>query len=469
MNNDDFRHWAHTAADWSADYLAGIGERPVRSQSEPGAVLKKIAAAAPEQAEDMQDIFKDFTNHIPDAMTHWQHPRFFAYFPSNAAPAAVIAEQLAGALACQCMLWQTSPAATELETAMIDWLRQAFGLADVFSGTFQDTASSATLCAVLTMREIALNWKGNSEGLSGHPRLRVYASERTHSSIDKALWVAGLGQENLVKIPTDANYAMRTDILKEKISDDINNGFLPCGVVACVGGTSMGATDNVDEVIRVAKSFDLYTHVDAAWAGSAMICPEYRTLWSGIDGADSIVINPHKWLGAPMECSAHFVRNPESLVKTLAIQPEYLKTHGKNGIVNYSEWSVQLGRRFRALKIWFLLRAYGLEGLRTMIRNHVEWTARLAARFEEADDFEVVTQPILALFTFRYKPAQSDDLDSLNIKLVNAINDDGRLYLTQSNHDGIIVIRFTCGQFETTESDVMSTFETVTALAKNLV
>ena len=468
MNNDDFRKWAHTAADWSADYLTGIGERPVRSQSEPGAVLQQIAKTAPEQAEDMQNIFEDFKSTVPDAMTHWQHPRFFAYFPSNAAPAAVIAEQLAGALACQCMLWQTSPAATELETAMIDWLRQGFGLADHFSGTFQDTASSATLCAVLTMREIALNWKGNKEGLSGQPRLRVYASERTHSSIDKALWVAGLGQDNLVKIPTDNNFAMQTDVLQTRIKEDLANGYLPCGVVACVGGTSMGATDNVDEVIRIAKSFDLYTHVDAAWAGSAMICPEYRALWKGIDNADSIVINPHKWLGAPMECSAHFVRNPETLVKTLSIQPEYLKTHGQNGIVNYSEWSVQLGRRFRALKIWFLLRAYGLEGLRTMIRNHVNWTAELAEKFDNATDFEVVTQPILALFTFRYKPPKEKNPDALNLRLVEAINDDGRLYLTQSNHDGAIVIRFTCGQFETTQADVMSTFDTVCELAARL-
>ncbi len=468
MNNDEFRQWAHTAADWSADYLANIGERSVRSQSLPGSVMDKIAEAAPEDPENMQAIFEDFKDTIPDAMTHWQHPRFFAYFPSNAAPAAVIAEQLAGALACQCMLWQTSPAATELETTMIDWLRQAFGLPKTFVGTFQDTASSATLCAVLTMREIALNWAGNREGLSGHPRLRVYASDRTHSSIDKALWVAGLGQDNLVKIPTDNSFALRTDILEEKINEDINAGYLPCGVVVCVGGTSMGATDKVGEVIAVAHKYKLYTHVDAAWAGSAMICPEYRTLWQGIESADSIVINPHKWLGAPMECSAHFVREPDKLVKTLAIQPEYLKTHGQDGIINYSEWSVQLGRRFRALKIWFLLRAYGLQGLRNMIRNHVTWTHQLAAKFDAASDFEVVTQPILALFTFRYTPEDTSDLDALNIKLTNAINDDGRVYLTQSNHDGIIVIRFTCGQFETTEADVMSTFDTVTELARSL-
>jgi len=470
MNKDDFRQWSHTAADWSADYLNTIGERPVRAQCTPGEVLNAIADAPPENAEDMETIFSDFKSTIPDAMTHWQHPRFFAYFPSNSAPAAVIAEQLAGALACQCMLWQTSPAATELETAMIDWLRQSFGLPDTFSGTFQDTASSATLCAVLTMRERALNWVGNSQGLSGQPRLRVYASERTHSSIDKALWVAGLGQDNLVKISTDEHYAMHTDELKQRITEDRAAGYLPAGIVACVGGTSMGATDNVDAVLQIAKDEDLYSHVDAAWAGSAMICPEFRDLWSGIDAADSIVINPHKWLGAPMECSAHFVKHPETMIKTLSIQPEYLKTHGQDGIINYSEWSVQLGRRFRALKIWFLLRAYGLEGLRTMIRHHVAWTAQLAQKFSDAPDFEVVTDPILALFTFRYAPAstESTKLDALNLQLVNRINDDGRIYLTQSNHDGAFVIRFTCGQFETTEQDVMSVFDTVVELAREL-
>ena len=366
------------------------------------------------------------------------------------------------------MLWQTSPAATELETAMIDWLRQAFGLPQDFSGTFQDTASSATLCAVLTMRERTLQWTGNQQGLTGKPALRVYASSRTHSSIDKALWIAGLGQDNLVKISTGADYAMDTAELENRIQEDRLAGYLPAGVVACVGGTSMGATDNVEDVIAVAKREDLYVHVDAAWAGSAMICPEYRSLWHGVEQADSIVINPHKWLGAPMECSAHFVREPESLIRTMAIQPAYLKTLGQDGIINYSEWSAQLGRRFRALKIWFLLRAYGLEGLRSMIRNHVRWTEQLAQRFEQSSDFEIVTQPILALFTFRFRPEGSQDLDALNLKLVETINDDGRVYLTQSSHDGDVVIRFTCGPFNTSEADVMSTYETVAEIAAGI-
>ena len=417
----------------------------------------------------MQRIFADFERIVPDGMTHWQHPRFFAYFPSNAAPAAVIAEQLAGAMAAQCMLWQTSPAATELEIAMVDWLRQAVGLPEGFKGVLQDTASTATLCAVLTMRETALDWRGNQAGLTGQPTLRIYASTRTHSSVDKALWVAGIGQDNLVKIPTDDNFAMRVDELRAAIARDRADGLLPAGVVACVGGTSIGAMDDVHQVCSVAREAGIYSHVDAAWAGSAMICPEYRHFWDGVELADSIVLNPHKWLGASMECSAHFVREPETLVKTLAIQPEYLKTHGKDGLVNFSEWSVQLGRRFRALKLWFLLRAYGLQGLRERIQNHVAWAEQLARRLGAERDFEITTAPILSLFSFRYKPDDaSADLDALNLRLVDAINDDGRIYLTQTSHDGRLVVRFVAGQFDAQESDVEIAFDTICEVARAL-
>ncbi|MDG2282319.1 MAG: pyridoxal-dependent decarboxylase [Longimicrobiales bacterium] len=469
MNKDEFRHWSHRAADWAADYRESVAQRPVRAQTEPGDIASLIDASPPEEAQPMQRIFADFERIVPDGMTHWQHPRFFAYFPSNAAPAAVIAEQLAGAMAAQCMLWQTSPAATELEIAMIDWLRQAVGLPEGFKGVLQDTASTATLCAVLTMRETALDWRGNQAGLTGQPALRIYASTRTHSSVDKALWVAGIGQDNLVKIPTDENFAMRVDELRAAIARDRANGLVPAGVVACVGGTSIGAMDDVREVCLVAREAGIYSHVDAAWAGSAMICPEYRHFWDGAELADSIVLNPHKWLGASMECSAHFVREPETLVKTLAIQPEYLKTHGKDGLVNFSEWSVQLGRRFRALKLWFLLRAYGLQGLRERIHNHVAWAEQLALRLGAERDFEITTAPILSLFSFRYKPDDaSADLDALNLRLVNAINDDGRIYLTQTSHDGRLVVRFVAGQFDAQESDVEIAFDTICEVARAL-
>ncbi len=464
----DFKLWSHAAADWSTQYLEGVANRPVRSPNAPGDVSAQIAATPPQKAEPMDVIFADFERIIPDGMTHWQHPRFFAYFPSNAAPAAIIAEQLAAAMSAQCMLWQTSPAATELESSMIGWLRQSMDLPDTFSGVLQDTASSATLCAVLNMRERALDWKGNTQGLSGMPRVRVYASTRTHSSIDKALWVAGLGQDNLVKIPTNEHFQMDLEALQEAITADRQAGFLPGGIVACVGGTSMGATDDVRQVCNIARREDLFVHVDAAWAGSAMICPEFRELWDGVELADSIVVNPHKWLGAPMECSAHFVKDPAMLQRTLSITPEYLKTREHEDIVNFSEWSVQLGRRFRALKVWFLFRAYGVSGLQEMIRNHVQWSVKLARRLEAESDFELVTQPILSLFTFRYTPAGNTNLDEINLDLLQRINNDGRIYLTQTDHDGKKVIRFVTGQFDMQESDVDIAFDAITSLAREM-
>jgi aromatic-L-amino-acid decarboxylase len=469
MKKSEYKKWSRAATDWSADYLENIESMPVRAQTSPGDIAKQIPESPPEAGETMESIMDDFGRIVPEGMTHWQHPRFFAYFPSNAAPAAMIAEQLAGSMAAQCMLWQTSPAATEIEVRMVDWLRQAVGLPEGFEGVFQDTASTATLCAVLTMREIALDWRGNQEGLSNLPTTRVYASKRTHSSIDKALWVAGMGQDNLVKIDTKEDFAMDVDALAAAIKEDRANGLLPAGIVICVGGTSMGATDDVRAVCELAKAEGLYTHIDAAWAGSAMICPEFRHLWDGAELADSIVLNPHKWLGASMECSAHFVKDPTTLVKTLAIQPEYLKTYGKDGIINFSEWSVQLGRRFRALKVWFLLRAYGLEGLRRMIRNHVTWSEELCVRLENEPDFEIVTQPILSLFTFRYTPiVEGVDLDEINRNLVDAINDDGRIYLTQSIHEGVIVIRFMTGQFDMAHDDINIAFDVIVEVARGL-
>jgi aromatic-L-amino-acid decarboxylase len=254
--------------------------------------------------------------------------------------------------------------------------------------------------------------------------------------------------------------------LERAIETDKAAGLVPAGIVACVGGTSVGATDDIEAVAGIARRHGLYLHVDAAWAGSAMICPEFRHLWKGVDAADSIVFNPHKWLGAQFDCSVQFVREPESLVKTLAIQPEYLKTHGKDGIINYSEWSVPLGRRFRALKLWFLLRAHGLEGLRAMIRNHVAWSEGLVARLAAEPGFEIVSQPMLSLFSFRHRPADaSADLDAHNLALLGAINDDGRIYLTQTRVDGRVAIRFQTGQFEATEADVDTAFAAITELA----
>lgn len=466
MDDSEFRKWSARAAEWGANYRASIGDRPVRAQTRPGEIAGKIAETPPEQAETMQEIFADFDEIILPGMTHWQHPRFFAYFPANAAPASVVAEYLVSAIAAQCMLWQTSPAATELETRTLDWLRQAIGLPAGFSGVIQDSASSATLAAVLVMRERALHWDGNRSGLAGKTPLRIYASDQVHTSIDRAIWVSGIGEENLVRIPAiGPNRAMDADALSAAVAADRKNGFRPAGIIACTGGTSTGSCDDINAICNVAEAEDLYVHVDAAWAGSAMICPEFRSLWLGVERADSVVFNPHKWLGAQFDCSAHFVRNPDELVRTLAIQPEYLKTHGHDGLINYSEWTVPLGRRFRALKIWFLLRAYGLERLREMIRNHVGWSRELAGRIVAEPGFELVTEPVLSLFSFRHAPAGIADLDSHNLELLAAINDDGRIYLTQTRVDGKVAIRFQTGTFATRKSDIDIAFDTITELA----
>ena len=462
MHWDEFSDWGAKISQWAADYHKNLRDRPVRAQTVPGDVAALLEHSAPETPQSMEEIMADFERVVMPGMTHWQHPRFFAYFPANAAPPSMLAEMLVSTIAAQCMLWQTSPAATEMETVMLDWLRQAIGLPSGFSGVIQDSASSATLAAVLTMRERALNWQGNRSGLSGGPRLRIYCSAEVHTSVDRAIWVAGIGQDNLVRIPIGGiRRGMDPVALRAAIEADIAAGYLPAGVIACTGGTGTGACDDLTAVLGVAKEFNLYSHVDAAWAGAGMICPEFRALWAGIEGADSLVFNPHKWLGAQFDCSAHFLADPASLVKTLAIQPEYLKTHGRDGVINYSEWSLPLGRRFRALKLWFLLRSYGLEALRQRLRNHVAWAEGLADQLSQHPQFEIVTAPVLSLFTFRLAGCD----DAAQIAFVNRINDDGRIYITQTQVDGQIAVRFQIGQFDVTQDDVQCAYQVLCELA----
>ena len=465
MNWDEFAHWGKHIADWAADYHTTLRDRPVRAQTAPGAIAAQLPPAPPETPEAMDAIMADFERIVMPGMTHWQHPRFFAYFPANAAPPSMLAEMLVTTIAAQCMLWQTSPAATEVEGAMIDWLRQALGLPEGVSGVIQDSASSATLSAVLTMRERATQWRGNREGLSGMGRLRIYCSDQVHSSIDRACWVAGIGQENLVKIGTvpGGNYALDTDALQKRIAEDRAAGHVPAGIIAITGGTGIGASDVLAEVLEVARAENLYTHLDAAWAGSAMICPEYReAFWQDVEGFDSIVFNPHKWLGAQFDCSVQFLKDPTQQLNTLKIEPEYLKTSG-DAVTNYSEWTIPLGRRFRALKLWFLIRAYGLDGLRTRIRNHVAWAGEVCEAIRALEGFEIVTEPILSIFSFR---APGDD--ARQQRLVDAVNADGRIYITQGMHQGRKMIRFQVGQFDCTRDDVMLAAEVIRDIERTL-
>lgn len=457
MNWDEFAHWGKHIADWSADYHKTLRDLPVRAQTQVGDIAVQLPAMPPESAEAMDTIMSDFETIVMPGMTHWQHPRFFAYFPANAAPPSMLAEMLVTTIAAQCMLWQTSPAATEVEGVMVDWLRQALGLADGFTGVIQDSASSATLSAVLTMRERATGYTGNRDGMAGKGHLRIYCSDQVHSSIDRACWVSGIGQANLVKIPTTGpRYSMDVAALKQAISEDRAAGHTPAGIIAITGGTGIGACDILGPILEVAQTEDLYTHLDAAWAGSAMICPEFHAdFWQDVDGFDSIVFNPHKWLGAQFDCSVQFLRDATPQLNTLKIEPEYLKTTGAE-VTNYSEWTIPLGRRFRALKIWFLLRSYGLEGLRSRIRNHVVWAAEVCEEIRDFDGFEIVTEPILSLFSFR---CPGDDADQQ--KLVDALNDDGRIYVTQGAFGGRKIIRFQVGQFDTTRDDVMMAIDVI--------
>ncbi|MGY3438682.1 MULTISPECIES: pyridoxal phosphate-dependent decarboxylase family protein [unclassified Marinovum] len=467
MDWNTFARHGRDIADWGATYHQTLRDRPVRARTKPGEVYDALPDAPPESGEAMEAILEDFETIALPGITHWQHPRFFAYFPANATPPSMLADFLTSVIAPQCMLWQTSPAATEMETRMVDWMRQSLGLPTAFTGAIQDSASSATLSAVLCMRERALNWAGKQQGLSGQPVLRIYCSDEVHTSIDRAIWFAGIGADNLVRIPTTGPMrAMDNAALRHAIEADIAAGHKPAGIIACTGGTSTGACDEISGVMDVAEAHDLYVHVDAAWAGSAMICPEFRKLWAGAERADSIVFNPHKWLGAQFDCSIQFIRDPDTLRKTLAIQPDYLKTTSDAEIVNYSEWSIPLGRRFRALKIWFLLRSYGLEDLRTRLRNHVAWSQNLCHRLGAEPDFQIVTEPVLSLFTFRYAPQVAEDLNTLNQRLVDAINDDGRIYLTQTLVKGDKAIRFQAGQFDCTEADVALAFDVITEIAR---
>ena len=451
MNWVEFSQWGRHVSDWAAEYHRSLRDHPVRAQTRPGEIAAALPLAPPEGGEAMEAIMADFQRIVMPGITHWQHPRFFAYFSANAAPPSMLAEMLVSTIAAQCMLWQTSPAATELEGVMIDWLRQALSLPTGYAGVIQDSASSATLSAVLTMRERATGFTGNRDGLAGKGRIRIYCSDQVHSSIDRAAWVAGIGQRNLVKLPTrGARYGLDVGALQEAIARDRAAGHVPAGIIAITGGTGVGASDELGPIRDVARSEDLYTHLDAAWAGSAMICPEFRSdFWSGVEGYDSIVFNPHKWLGAQFDCSVQFLRDPQPQLNTLKIEPEYLKTSGE-AVTNYSEWTIPLGRRFRALKLWFLIRSYGLDGLRMRIRNHVAWAGEVCEELRATEGFEIVTGPILSLFSFR---CPGDD--AAQQRLVDALNDDGRIYLTQGVFEGRKVIRFQVGQFDTTREDVM--------------
>ncbi|HHP7235997.1 MAG TPA: pyridoxal phosphate-dependent decarboxylase family protein [Desulfobacterales bacterium] len=460
MDKETFRNFGHQFVDWVVDYMSDTEQYPVVSALKPGDVKHRLPDSPPERGEAMERIFDDFKSIVLPGMTHWQHPGWFAYFPANNSPPSVLAELLTAALGAQCMIWQTSPAAAELEEVVMDWLRQAVGLPEGMVGCIQDTASTATLCALLSARERATDFESNRRGLQ-HP-LTVYASAETHSSIEKAVKIAGYGQQALRLIPTDADYAMRTEALEAAIAEDREVGLQPAAVVATIGTTSSTAIDPLEAIGAICRRHGIWLHVDAAFAGTAAVLPEMRWIFRGSELADSVVFNPHKWMLTNFDCSAYYVKDPAVLVRTFEIHPEYLKTGVDSEVRNFRDWGIQLGRRFRALKLWFVLRSYGLEGIRNMVREHLR-LARCFREWVQADpNFEVLAPVPLSLVCFRRNDGRPEDaLNAVNEQLLTQVNRTGKVFLTHTMLDGRYTLRLVVGQRTTTERHVRTAWEII--------
>ncbi|HBE71410.1 MAG TPA: aspartate aminotransferase family protein [Planctomycetaceae bacterium] len=468
MDTQQFREQAHRLVDWMADYLESVEEYPVRSQVQPGDVTRQLPSSAPLEGESFESIFSDFQSVIMPGMTHWQHPNFFAFFTANSSPPSVLAEMLTATLGAQCMLWETSPAATELETVVLQWLAEMLGLpiddSTGFRGCIHDTASTAILCAILVAREKATGWDSNAIGLASSRQIAMYTSAETHSSTEKAVKIAGLGEQNLRKIRSDASHSIAIRELESTMQRDQEAGITPACIIASLGATGVGAIDNIEQVGQVCKRFGAQLIVDAAWAGSALILPEYRALLSGIDFVDAIIVNPHKWLLTNFDCSVLYMRDTEALLKTFSILPSYLRHDREREVVDYRDWGIALGRRFRALKLWFVIRSYGVEGLRKILRSHIELAEWLEKEIASHPNFEITSTRCLSLFTFRFTPKTDlplEELNALNKRLVDRINDGGRAYLTTTLIGEERVIRFNIGQTYTAEQHVQAAWKLI--------
>src|ERR1700726_4599189 len=434
MTSDEFRRHGHAVVDWIADYRDRIESFPVLSQVKPGEVRAALPPSAPRQGEPFAALLKDVEKIILPGITHWQSPNFFAYFPSNNSAPSILGDLLSSGLGVQGMLWSTSPACTELETHVLDWLVPMLGLPEKFlstispggGGGIQDTASSASLCALLAARERATNFASNRKGCDG--RLVAYCSTQTHSSIEKAMKIAGMGSDNLRQIEMDKNFAMRPEALARQIESDIKAGLIPCFVCATVGTTSSNAIDPVREIARICREHNLWLHVDSAMSGTAALCPEFRFIHEGVEFADSYCFNPHKWMFTNFDCNVFYVADRKHLIQTLSVLPEYLRNQAteSGAVIDYRDWHIQLGRRFRSLKLWFVIRHYGVEGLQHHIREHVRLAQQFADWVRKDHRFELAAPAPLNLVCFRHKAG-----DEINQSLMDRLNRSGDLFLTQ--------------------------------------
>lgn len=470
MNSDEFRKQGYKLIDRIADYYLNVRDYPVQSQVLPGEIFNQIPDSAPDSPEEFDKLMEDYEKIILPGITHWQSPNFFAYFPANTSFPSVLAELLTSSIGAQCMVWLTSPAASELEEKVMNWLRDMVDLPNHFHGVIQDTASTATLVSLLTAREKATDYSINKSGFENY-KFKVYCSSEAHSSIEKAVKIAGIGKENLVKIPVNEDYSMRTDLLEEAIISDIQNGFKPLFCVAALGTTGTTSVDSIKSIGDICSKYKIWLHVDAAFAGSAMILPEYRHHLDGIENCDTFVFNPHKWLFTNFDCSAYYVKDKEALIRTFEIMPEYLKTNFDDHVNNYRDWGIQLGRRFRALKLWFVIRSFGVTGLQQKLREHLRLANIIKEKIIESKNFELLAPVPFNVICFRYVPAGIVDLEiinKLNQNILDSINKSGKAFFTHTKLNGKFTIRFVIAQTEVTENDVLRAWELIQEQVKLL-
>ena len=455
MSPEEFRRHGHAAVDWIADYYSRIESFSVLSQVKPGEIRASLPAKAPEQGESFEAILADVEKLILPGITHWQSPNFFAYFPCNASGPAILGDLLSSGFGVQGMLWATSPACTELETHVLDWLVPLLGLPQKFlssstgGGVIQDTASSASLCALLAGRERATQYQSNARGCDG--KLVAYCSTQTHSSVEKAVKVAGLGASNLRAIAVDEKFAMRADALAQQIAQDKTAGMVPCFVCATVGTTSSNAIDPVPEIARICREHGIWLHVDAAMSGTAALCPEFRHIHNGVEHADSYCFNPHKWMFTNFDCDVFYVADRKALIHTLSVLPEYLRNQAteSGAVIDYRDWHIPLGRRFRALKLWFVLRHYGVEGLQHHVREHIALAQEFADWVRKDERFELAAPAPLNLVCFRLKAG-----DAATQALMERLNRSGELYLTHTKLNDRFTLRMSIGGTNTRRTHV---------------
>ena len=459
MDIEEFRQVGHQLIDWIADYRARIADLPVMSRVKPGEVKAQLPGEPPEKPESFDDIFRDLDNIIVPGLSHWQHPNFYGYFPANSTLASVLGDYLSTGLGVLGLSWQASPALSELEEVVTDWMRQMVGLSAAWSGVIQDTASTSTLIALLCARERTSNYSLARGGLQGEDKpLVVYTSSQSHSSVEKAALLAGFGRENVRIIPIDERYAIQPDALAALIQTDIEHGLTPCAIVATTGTTTTTALDPLEEIAQIANQHNLWLHVDAAMAGSAMILPECRWMWQGIEGADSIVLNTHKWLGVAFDCSLYYVRDAEHLIRVMSTNPSYLQSAVDDQVKNLRDWGIPLGRRFRALKLWCLIREQGVTGLQARLRRDIANAQWFTEQVQATPDWHVLAPVPLQTVCVRHEPPglTGEVLDQHTLAWVSRVNASGEAYLTPATLDGRWMVRVSIGAVPTEREHVES-------------